>query len=100
MAARRAFGLETSKRVVAAALEIPEGAGSVQGIDSDKRLKLVDAQIYGTTTRLLFDSGAILNVLSMDLCKKLHLTPGKKPRGLRWATVKRLLPLANHWAYR
>lgn len=99
-AAKRLFGRPPSKKVVSAALDISKEnvvENHEKGLAGDKRLKLVDGEIYGTAIRVRFDSGAIPNVIPMTLCDKLHLTPRSISRRVRVADGKKLSCLGNWW---
>lgn len=49
--------------------------GDVFSAVGNRRLKMVEMEVYGTRTRALLDTGALRNIISGDLCRRLHLVP-------------------------
>lgn len=53
--------------------------------DNLGQLKLVDVTVFRTVVRVLFDSGAVLNIMCADLCSCLLLQPRSASRCMNMA---------------
>lgn len=51
--------------------------------DETKRIKLVGVSVFGTSSKALFDSGAVLKVTSATLCGHLGLEPEPTARKVK-----------------
>lgn len=53
--------------------------------DDAKRLELVEIIVFETVVRALLDSGAVPNVMSVNICSPLHLEPHETNRIMKMA---------------
>lgn len=63
-----------SRRKIVAAIErkaVPRAAV----FDGSQQLKVFEVSVFGSTAQVLFDSGAVPNVMTTSMCSQLHLLP-------------------------